>query len=142
MIGSIAVTRAKNWSNLLSYQSVGIVAYKWLTVGDERVCIICSALDGTVFYVDDAISQIEQISLTNDINEAKNIAPWIGYSTKRDKEGKDPFYYSTYNSDGDVVRRNYFGAEKLQDGKYMSKIGLMFGEAHGGCRCTTIPVLS
>ena len=137
MLGTQTITRARNWSNIVDYHFAGVKEYMWLTMGDERVCIICASLDGTIFVVRDSIGLIDEIMDTDD--DIRNVIPWIGFSAKRDKEGDNPFYYMTYVSNGGH-KKTYFSGDDLKNSKFLSKINMMFGEAHGGCRCTTVPL--
>ncbi|MBZ0270755.1 phage head morphogenesis protein, partial [bacterium] len=52
LIARTEILRAHNQGRLKFYDTVGVRDVRWMVAADERLCPICSALDGQVFAVD------------------------------------------------------------------------------------------
>lgn len=133
VVGSAATQRAKTWSHYVTMQQMAFDESTWMTMGDERVCVICGPLDGTVFKVAKAIEQMEACMASEDPFEARNIAPWINWDSKKEKP-----YTNRYDKDGNITGRSYFASDKLKDGKYLQGKGISGPQAHAGCRCDLV----
>jgi len=133
-VAAAATSRARSFGQTTGYVDAGFGAYQWSTTGDEQVCPVCRALDGSVFSVQRAVEQFARADDTEDSEAAVNVDPWYAV--------QDGVLYERHRAQGGGGVRGPRMAS-VNDGS------AVFGDdmgttpmppAHAGCRCTTIPV--
>lgn len=76
VVANASVSRAYHYGFLRTAEISGITSYTWVTVGDERVCAICSALGGMTFPVRSAMDLMDAVAESNDPQTVRNVMPW------------------------------------------------------------------
>lgn len=140
VVASSNLTRSRTWANNESYLEQGVEKMRWSTAADERVCLSCDALDGTVFSVQRAVDkQRGIIEKAPTPDEYKLLAPWV--STKKGEDG--PTFWIAGEGDEDVDVTEQLGAltaGKADDGSALQDLGIDGPPGHALCRCNAEPI--
>lgn len=76
-LAATAMNRSRVFGSINGYREVGIRQLQILTMGDERVCPICSQLDRKVIPIHRAATQVQQLIATTNPEEVKAVSPWL-----------------------------------------------------------------
>jgi hypothetical protein len=72
-----AMSRSRNFGAIGGFDEAGFTQYEIFSAGDERVCEICSEMDGKTFSVASAMGQRQQLINCTNPEDVKQVAPWI-----------------------------------------------------------------
>lgn len=140
-VAANAVSRARSYSEVLSYDSVGIEYLELVAMLDERTTDICRVLDGTIVEVRDAIAHQKRIAAIQDPTDIVTEAPFM--KEKFNKKtgntditlGKKTFATVTRSGFGRADDRGEF--KKKMGTKTMVKSGVTMPPFHHHCRTMT-----
>jgi len=76
VVASSAIVRARSFGTVSGMEEAGITEYEILAMGDERMCPICGALNGTVFSVAETRKVVNKALDITDPKKFKETMPW------------------------------------------------------------------
>lgn len=76
VVANASVSRAYHFGFLRAAEISNVEFYVWVAVGDERVCPICTELDGKTFPVRGALDLMDRVAESDDPDAVKTILPW------------------------------------------------------------------
>lgn len=76
VVASSAIVRARSFRAISGMEEAGITEYEILAMGDERMCPICGALNGTIFSVAETRKVINKALDITDPEKFKEAMPW------------------------------------------------------------------
>jgi SPP1 gp7 family putative phage head morphogenesis protein len=120
-IAAIHVSRARSYSALMTYAEAGLDAYRWVAIGDERRCEVCSVLDGKTFSIKAALDKFDEIEAAKTLGELKAASPFL-----RTGEAPElPSGKKLSEASPEQIQRESIGSPP----------------SHPRCRCTIVPEL-
>jgi hypothetical protein len=111
-----SVSRAKNWSHILTLSQEKITKFKVISVHDSRTCSWCLFVDGKTFKVEKEKKRIERVI----------------DSGSEDQSEMSPFLRNRYNGQSGYDRLVDSTIEQIEDG------GGAAPPLHPRCRCTVV----
>lgn len=111
VVANAAASRSYHYGVLKAAQFQGFTGYRFVAILDERTSEICRELNGTEYFVADAVNKFEMVAGSDDPDEVKRVFPWVNVNDVRGQ-----------NSDA------------LRD------MGVMVPPLHGNCRSTLRPI--
>lgn len=73
-------TNARVRGQVRSFVDIGVTRYEIVNPMDDRTTQICAFMNGTVFTITEAVSQIESVSGATDPSQVKEAHPWLPFS--------------------------------------------------------------
>ncbi|MCK9568853.1 phage head morphogenesis protein [Candidatus Pacearchaeota archaeon] len=71
-----AMSRSRNFGAIGGFDEAGFKDFEIFSAGDEKVCDVCSEMDGKEFSVASAMGQRQQLMNCSDPETVKMVAPW------------------------------------------------------------------
>lgn len=142
VVAANAVSRARSYSEVSSYASVGISYMEIVAMLDERTTDICRTLDGMVIEVQSAMAHQQQIAGLTNPKDIRQVAPFL--TEKTDKKtgekhvniGKSRYATISRSGKGAVDDRGAF-ARHISNKKMMAN-GVSMPPYHHNCRTMTV----
>lgn len=138
----MAMSRARSYSEIASYQDAGIESYEIVSVIDERTTDICRALDGQIISVGRASALLDAQMQLAQPEDIRTVAPLC-----REVHRGSQYLIETANGEkvAEVVRSGYGVRDDRGTNSY-SRMGDQLADAsigmppyHFDCRTTTVP---
>jgi len=114
-------TTSRVFSQLRSFQEVGVTQYTIVNPGDNRTCPRCGHLEGKTFSVQDGLYQMDAIIAAKKPEDVKQIQPWMTAAQ----------IMAISSTPGYIA-----GKIGIKDSAALVKAGLALPPYHYKCRCT------
>lgn len=102
-VASVALSRARSWSEVKSYQSASIEQLEFQAILDESTTDICRFCDGQVISVNDCADLLERGAGVNKPEDIRTVNPFV--NVVRDKEtGQRSLFTATGTKLADITR--------------------------------------
>lgn len=75
-----AITNARVAGQIGSFSRLGVTKYEVVNPMDDRTTLICREMNGQVFYVSDAMSQLGDMQAASTPDQYKSAHPWLSLS--------------------------------------------------------------
>lgn len=147
LIANSFANRARNYTQIHSFDEAAIAAYRWDSVMDQVTSTICRFMNGREFRVDRAVKRIADVMALDDPEDIKDTVPWLQMGRQL---GHDVIYFERGGQRHVVanVERSDAGVndgpgkfdEKMTTAE-LEKAGVQFPPAHAHCRATVNPVV-
>lgn len=141
-VAANAVSRARSYSEVASYSSVGIEYLEVVAMLDERTTDICRTLDGTIIEVKSALDHQKRIAALQNPTDIVTAAPFMREQTDK-KTGEK--HISIGQRRFATVSRSGYGApddrgdfKRFISTKKMVKSGVSMPPYHHQCRTMTV----
>jgi hypothetical protein len=145
MVASVAIARARSWSQLRSFEDAGITSYRFQSVLDEVTSAMCRFMHGRVFDVRETLRRYEQVSLGAP-EDVVDLQPFMQLGRRAD--GSQVLFASTGGERVEIAevlrsavgRKDEVGSYRvlLGDDK-LQKLGCCQPPLHPHCRSTIVP---
>jgi len=143
VVAANSVSRARSFSELVSYRQVGIEQLEITAVLDERTTDQCRAIDGTIIDVSDAWSHSQEINSIQAPEEIYRVAPFLQTRTNQQTGNREvtaggKVYAEVLRSGRGVA--NDRGDLRLRMGPSALRArGISMPPYHHNCRTYTVP---
>lgn len=142
---AVAVSRARSWSEVVSYQEANIEYLQVQAVLDERTTDVCRAMDGTLILVRDAAAHLLKASSVRKPEDIYDEAPFM--KTVRNDKG-ERFIQTRTGATVARIDRSGIGrpndrgeSARMMNQKALTKAKVTVPPYHHLCRTFTTPVL-
>ena len=142
VVAANAVSRARSYSEVASYASVGITYLEVVAMLDERTTDICRTLDGSIIEVQPALEHQRQIAGLKNPEDVRTVAPFLREKTdkatgeKHINIGQTRFATISRSGKGKVDDRGSFS--RNVGNKAMIGKGVSMPPFHHNCRSMTV----
>lgn len=143
VVANAFANRARVFTNLSSYQEAGIIAFRVVSVLDERTSHVCRFMHGKQFPVESAMKAYDRA----EEGEVKQAQPWVSVTTN--DKGQEQLYITRPNGARTTLATvTQSGMGQVDEpGKFsgrsnasLEKLGVMTPPFHGHCRTSIEPV--
>jgi SPP1 gp7 family putative phage head morphogenesis protein len=143
VVAANAMSRARSWAEIKSYQSAGIELLEAQAVLDERTTEICRFMDGQIVEVSRCAELSNQAAAVEDPRDIYKVSPFM--EVIRNKKGEHEI--QTRNGDR-IAQITRFGGGKVDDrgeqkafimGRQLPNANIGPPPYHHACRTITVP---
>lgn len=151
LVANNFANRARNFTQIHSFDEAGIEQYLWSDVQDERECARCRYMASVgAFSVQSGVKRIAQTMSLDNPEDIANSMPWL--QVGKNDDGEQSIFYTLSNGSRSYVATILEGGEGQRDvaGRFDDKIGGARGleragiqspPCHAKCRCGLVPVV-